>query len=152
MTFKVDHVKIKRWREERHWSQEQLADLAGIGLRTIQRVENGEGASQESLKAIAAAYNVEVMALTVDPDETAKKIIHEKNEKARSAVRISFWIHLASYLMGMLIFVGIGIASGYMATMLVPGIWWTVGLAGHAVTVVIVEVTTRHVDRFGKDG
>ena len=38
MTFKVDAAKIRRWREERQWSQEHLADLAGIGLRTIQQI------------------------------------------------------------------------------------------------------------------
>ena len=45
MAFKADAAKIKRWREERQWSQEHLADLAGIGLRTVQRIENGELAS-----------------------------------------------------------------------------------------------------------
>ena len=54
MQFYADAAKIKRWREERHWSQEHLADLAGIGLRTIQRVEQGEKASGETLKALAA--------------------------------------------------------------------------------------------------
>lgn len=148
MSFKTDAAKIKRWREERHWSQEHLAGLAGIGLRTVQRIENGEQASQESLKALAAAFNVDAIALAIDPEEEAATLIREKNAKGRAALRLSFWIHLASYLMGMLIFLGIGIASGNIATMLVPGIWWTVGLAGHAVTVVIVELTTRHMDAF----
>lgn len=150
MSFKTDAAKIKRWREERHWSQEHLAGLAGIGLRTVQRIENGEQASQESLKALAAAFNVDAIALAIDPEEEAAALIRSKNAEGRAALRLSFWIHLASYLMGMIIFLGIGISSGNIATMLVPGIWWTVGLAGHAVTVVIVELTTRHVEEFPK--
>lgn len=150
MSFKTDAAKIKRWREERHWSQEHLAGLAGIGLRTVQRIENGEQASQESLKALAAAFNVDALALAIDPDEEAIEIVRRKNTEGRAALRLSFWIHLASYLMGMIIFLGIGIASANTALMLVPGIWWTVGLAGHAVTVVIVELTTRHMDQFPK--
>ena len=35
MSFKADAAKIKRWREERHWSQEHVADLAGIGGQGI---------------------------------------------------------------------------------------------------------------------
>lgn len=36
MPFKTDAAKVKPWHEERHWSQEHLAALAGIGLRTVQ--------------------------------------------------------------------------------------------------------------------
>ncbi|MEO1323624.1 MAG: helix-turn-helix transcriptional regulator, partial [Pseudomonadota bacterium] len=73
MAFKADATKIKRWREERHWSQEHLAELAGVALRTIQRVENGEKASQETLLALAAAFNVDAMALSVDAAEEANR-------------------------------------------------------------------------------
>jgi len=38
MAFKADAAKIKRWREERQWSQEHLAELSGLGLRTVQRI------------------------------------------------------------------------------------------------------------------
>jgi len=40
MSLKTDTAKIKRWREERHWSQEHLADMAGVGLRTLQKHKN----------------------------------------------------------------------------------------------------------------
>lgn len=143
MPFKADAHKIKRWREERHWSQEHVADLAGIGLRTVQRIENGEAASQESVMALAAAYNVDVMALSIDQEEEAAKIVAKHNAKARAGLRLSFWIHLASYLLGIIIFVGINIGTN-SNTMLWPLIWWTVGVASHALTVFIVEITTRY--------
>lgn len=147
MPFKADAQKIKRWREERHWSQEHLADLAGIGLRTIQRIENGETASQESIMALAAAYNVDVMALSIDQEEEAVKIVAKQNAKARAALRLSFFIHLASYLLvGVVVFIGINIGTGSYV-MLWPLIWWTVGLASHALTVIIVELATRYSDQ-----
>ncbi|MEL7033800.1 MAG: helix-turn-helix domain-containing protein [Pseudomonadota bacterium] len=147
MPFKADAQKIKRWREERHWSQEHLADLAGIGLRTIQRIENGETASQESIMALAAAYNVDVMALSIDQEEEAVKIVAKQNAKARAALRLSFFIHLASYvLVGFVVFTGINIGTGSYV-MLWPLIWWTVGLASHALTVIIVELATRYSDQ-----
>lgn len=147
MPFKADAEKIKRWREERHWSQEHIADLSGLGLRTIQRIETGEAASHESLLALAAAYNVDVMALSIDQEAEAAKIVKRHNAKARGALRLSFLIHFASYVLGVFIFMGINIGTG-TNTMLWPLIWWTVGIVGHAVPVVIVEVTTRYADQF----
>jgi transcriptional regulator with XRE-family HTH domain len=149
MQFNADAAKIKRWREERHWSQEHLAELAGIGLRTVQRIENGETASQDSLKALAAAFNVDVMALSVDPRVKAAEALQREQARKVAALRLSFWIHLASYLMGMVIFAGISIGMGSASVMLWPAIWWTVGLSGHAVTVVIVELVFRHEQQYG---
>ncbi|MEL6728103.1 MAG: helix-turn-helix transcriptional regulator [Pseudomonadota bacterium] len=149
MSFKADAEKIKRWREERHWSQEHLADLAGIGLRTLQRVENGEPASAESLKALAAAYNVDVMALAVDQQAEARKLVSQKNQKARDALRLSLGIHFAGYIIGMVAFLGIGLSDrGNPWLMQVPMVWWTVGLVAHAATVGIVELTTRFSDKY----
>ena len=60
MRYQADATKLKRWREERNWSQEHLASLAGVGVRTIQRIENGDPTSADTLSALAAAYNVDV--------------------------------------------------------------------------------------------
>ncbi len=144
MQINPDGSKIKRWREERYWSQEHLADLAGIGLRTVQRIENGDKASRESVMALAAAFNVDVIALTVDAKSAAEEIVDRKQAKAVAGLRLSFFIHLASYLFGMIIFAGISIGDGNgQYEMLAPTIWWTVGLAGHGLTVVILELVTR---------
>mgnify|MGYP000642752361 CR=1 FL=1 len=55
MQINTDAKKIKRWREERSWSQDRLAEAAGLSLRTVQRIENGESASRDSVMALAAA-------------------------------------------------------------------------------------------------
>jgi len=144
MQFHPDAAKIKRWREERHWSQDHLADLAGIGSRTVQRIENGEKASYESVMALAAAFNVDVVALTVDPTHQAAANEKAKAIEAVAAVRLSFLIHLGSYVLGMIIFMAISASSGGDGfVMLVPALWWTVGLAGHALTVFIVTIVVR---------
>lgn len=43
---------LKRLREQKKWSQEQLAIMAGLSVRTIQRIERGQSASVESLKSL----------------------------------------------------------------------------------------------------
>ena len=45
---------IKSLRTKHHYSQEQLAQISGLSLRTIQRVESGQSARQETLKSLAA--------------------------------------------------------------------------------------------------
>jgi transcriptional regulator with XRE-family HTH domain len=143
MQFYADAAKIKRWREERHWSQEHLADLAGIGLRTIQRVEQGEKASRDTLTALAAAFNVDVMTLTVDAQSEARAREKRKVARGGAALRLSFWISLASYIFGMILFTGINIGTGSYVMMWAM-IWWTVGTAGHGLAVVLFELVARH--------
>lgn len=55
---------LKQLRISRHLSQEQLAEISGLNVRTIQRIENGANASVESLKCLAAALDVSVDTLT----------------------------------------------------------------------------------------
>lgn len=40
--------RLSRIRLNRNWTQRQLADKAGLGLRTVQRMESGEAATQLS--------------------------------------------------------------------------------------------------------
>jgi transcriptional regulator with XRE-family HTH domain len=46
----------KALREANKWTQETLAELAGLRERTIQRVENGEPSSLDTRRAIARAF------------------------------------------------------------------------------------------------
>lgn len=54
---------IQKLRLQRAWSQQHLAQVSGLSLRTIQRLENGQPASLESLKALAAAFDTDVTTL-----------------------------------------------------------------------------------------
>ncbi len=55
---------VRKLRTKRSWSQEQLADFSGLNVRTIQRVENGQKASLETLKCLASVFEIEVDTLT----------------------------------------------------------------------------------------
>lgn len=50
---------VKFFREMRQWSQEQLAELSGLSVRTIQRLERGEASGFDSRRAIARAFEFE---------------------------------------------------------------------------------------------
>ncbi len=62
---------VHKLRLQRGWSQEQLADLSGLSVRTIQRIERGGGASVESLKALAAVFEVDLHQLRQEVDMPA---------------------------------------------------------------------------------
>ena len=54
----IDSERLRTLRAGRQWSQEQLAELSGLNLRTIQRLESGAKISTESLRALAAVFEV----------------------------------------------------------------------------------------------
>ena len=59
---------IRKLRLQRAWSQEQLAQHSGLNVRTIQRIERGQKASLESLKSLAAVFEVPLEALQQEMD------------------------------------------------------------------------------------
>ncbi len=50
---------IRKMREVFQWSQETLAELAGLNVRTVQRVENAKSASIDTRRALARAFDIE---------------------------------------------------------------------------------------------
>src|SRR6478736_1100382 len=69
MDMRVDPKKIRAERERRAWSQEHLATVSGLGLRTIQRIEKTGAASFESVRALAAVLEISVAELRVVRDD-----------------------------------------------------------------------------------
>jgi transcriptional regulator with XRE-family HTH domain len=67
MEMKVDSSYIKRERQRRAWSQEHLAEVTGLGLRTIQRIEKTGAASYESARSLAAIFGIDVAELRSEP-------------------------------------------------------------------------------------
>ena len=63
MSFEIDLGKLKQARDERLWSQEDLADASGLSVRTIQRIEKDRLITRDSLKALAAAFDVDAVEL-----------------------------------------------------------------------------------------
>jgi len=71
--MKVNAELIFRMREEKCWSQEELAIASGLNLRTIQRIESEATASLQSKKAIASAFELDVRDLDHIKEPKMKK-------------------------------------------------------------------------------
>jgi transcriptional regulator with XRE-family HTH domain len=70
MDMRIDAKRIRAERERRAWSQEHLATVSGLGLRTIQRIEKTGAASFESARSLAVVLEVDVADLRVPREET----------------------------------------------------------------------------------
>ena len=59
---------VRKLRLQRGWSQDQLAELTGLSVRTIQRIERGQRPSLESSRALASVFEVDIS--TFLPEDT----------------------------------------------------------------------------------
>jgi transcriptional regulator with XRE-family HTH domain len=77
MEVRVKSNQIRLERENRGWSQEHLASVAGLSLRTIQRIERTGSASFESVTALASVFSVDVVDLRAGGSAPpAVRVIH----------------------------------------------------------------------------
>jgi transcriptional regulator with XRE-family HTH domain len=86
MEMKIDPQKIRQLREARGWSQEHLAEVAGLSARTVQRIEAEGNASPESRMAIAAALEVAAAELALPPAPPATVATDKRSGWRRHAV------------------------------------------------------------------
>ena len=91
---------VKALRLQNSWTQQHLAEICDVSVRTIQRVEKDGVASMETTLALASVFNVSKTALLMDG--TA-----ETGGASRPATS---WVHgivgLALFLLGL----GAGVA------------------------------------------
>lgn len=93
---------IKAERAKKSWTQEHLATAAGVAERTIQRLEKGELPSKETLLGIAAALEVDVEKLTMEPQKVPEKpkgkiVLLPQILSGKDALDITWGAHLGEY-------------------------------------------------------
>jgi transcriptional regulator with XRE-family HTH domain len=72
---------MKILRLNKRWSQEQLAHMSGLNVRTIQRVEKGKSVGLETLKSLAAVFEIST-------DELIHAIENEKQPSQKEDIDI----------------------------------------------------------------
>ena len=81
---------VRKLRLKRAWSQEQLAQFSGLNIRTIQRIERGQKAGLESLKSLAAVFEIELE----DLQEEKNMLNSEKYSEEENRVIAVSYTHL----------------------------------------------------------
>jgi transcriptional regulator with XRE-family HTH domain len=130
---------IQKLRLQRGWSQEQLAELSGLSVRTIQRLERGQAASVESLKALGAAFEIDFTALKEpEMNTTMSQSVSADEALALAHVRKLKWfyIHLAQYVIVVcfLAIVNLRTSPQYIWAIW-PALGWGVGILFHGLRV-----------------
>lgn len=135
---------IRKLRLKKGWSQEQLAQMSGLSVRTIQRIERGKRAGLESLKALGAVFETDLTHLYEEPEMTTQDVsLNEHNmtweeQKAFEYVRDvkGFYSHLITFLVtiaGLFVFNLIVSPSYLWVFWAIFG--WGIGLISHGVSV-----------------
>ena len=93
---------VQKLRLQRGWSQQQLAELSGLNVRTIQRIEKGQEPSVESLKSLAAVFNLDFSTLkeqgmdnVISETQSAEEILAFNQVRKLKG----FYFHLAQYVL-----------------------------------------------------
>jgi transcriptional regulator with XRE-family HTH domain len=99
-------MHIQKLRLKHGWSQQQLADMSGISARTIQRIEAGQTPSMETLKSLAAVFDVPYQEFAQESDMTSMaqrstqpSDLQEQEAFAYVRKLRGFYRHLAKYLL-----------------------------------------------------
>ncbi|MEX2505644.1 MAG: 2TM domain-containing protein [Pseudohongiellaceae bacterium] len=150
---------VRKLRLQRGWSQDQLAEMSGLSVRTIQRIERGQNAGLESLKSLAAVFevdfnelnsgatmtdlktpqNAEARGYSLDPDRQSSLsgLSSEEREALRSVRDIKgFYVHLACYAVTIPLLIGINfIWTPERLWVLWTALGWGLGVAAHGLNV-----------------
>ncbi|RTZ21867.1 helix-turn-helix domain-containing protein [Vibrio penaeicida] len=120
-------MNLKALRNDRGWSQEQLSQMSGLSVRTIQRIEQGSKPGLESLKSLAAVFEVDIKTLQQETPMTNVETVTnegintEEVQVTRKVKRLKkFYSSLLSYVVtvGFLFIVNLVTSPEYMWA------WW----------------------------
>ncbi len=143
---------VKKLRLQKSWSQEQLSQCSGLSVRTIQRIERGHQASLESVKSLAAVFQIDPNEIQPEIDmsstntfnenelsnNTNKAQLHEDEKRAMKYVEgiKEFYGHLLSFIVTITVLTAVNL---FVSPEYLWVLWcifgWGVGLALHAIQV-----------------
>ncbi|WDD99971.1 2TM domain-containing protein [Thalassomonas actiniarum] len=133
---------VRKLRLQRGWSQEQLAQLSGLSTRTVQRIERGQSAGLESMKSLAAVFEIELTQLQQEkPMDSQTQASTEVSTQEQAAIEYvrgikDFYTHLSTYVL----VVSALFVFNYWTNPSYIWAWWTalgwgIGIISHALAV-----------------
>ncbi|MDH1427457.1 2TM domain-containing protein [Comamonas aquatica] len=141
-------MQVQKLRLQRGWSQQQLAELSGLSVRTIQRIENGSAASTESLKSLASVFEIDFSILSSEPampdtptpnsSPTHTPSASQQEQLALLEVRKlkGFYLHLAQYVVVIAALCAINLlTTPHRLWFYWPALGWGIGILAHAAAI-----------------
>lgn len=139
-------MQVQKLRLQRGWSQQQLAELSGLSVRTIQRIENGSAASTESLKSLASVFEIDFSTLSSEPampDTPTSSPTHTPSASQQEQLALlevrklkGFYLHLAQYVVVIAALCAINLlTTPHRLWFYWPALGWGIGILAHAATI-----------------
>ncbi|MBU2893098.1 2TM domain-containing protein [Colwellia sp. D2M02] len=144
---------VKKLRLQKSWSQEQLSQFSGLSVRTIQRIERGHQASIESLKALAAVFQIDLNDLQPEHDMNTSNTVNDNvssplnhqttqlSDDERKAMKYvegikGFYGHLFSFVSSIIVLtlINLFLTPGYLWVLWVI-FGWGIGIVSHGIQV-----------------
>ena len=136
-----DHMAIREKRLARGWSQEELATVAGVSPRTIQRIENGQMPGLETLKSLAAAFETDVETLKRGKDMAVRAPdVGEAHVKEIKGLHLHLWVF--AIVFPVLLLMNLFVTGGPLWVQWVL-VFWLLGIVLHAVTIRVMHGSLR---------
>lgn len=89
--MKINSELVKQLRADKQWSQDQLSEICGLNLRTVQRLETTGKGSMESVRALAAVFAVDPAQLILpDSNPTSESSTDTVAIAAITAIKTCF--------------------------------------------------------------
>lgn len=141
-------MQVQKLRLQRGWSQQQLAELSGLSVRTIQRIENGSAASTESLKSLASVFEIDFSTLSSEPampdtPTPTSSPIHTPSASQQEQLALlevrklkGFYLHLAQYVVVIAALCAINLlTTPHRLWFYWAALGWGIGILAHAATI-----------------
>ncbi|MDO3381666.1 2TM domain-containing protein [Gilvimarinus algae] len=138
-------MNVRKLRLQKGWSQEQLAEMTDLSIRTIQRIERGQVPSLESRKALASVFDIDLSDWQIEGDVMDESAASTSTERARiereerEAIEYvrdlkAFYSHCLTFvvIIPFLFFINLTTSPGYIWAWW-PAFGWGVGLAIHGI-------------------
>jgi transcriptional regulator with XRE-family HTH domain len=127
---------VRKLRLQRGWTQEHLAELTGLSVRSIQRLERGQSCSLETLNSLAAVFEVDrsVFKPGENPMPNDSPITPDEENAIQYVKGVKeFYSHALMYLVFVTVF---GFSFGFKHPLILWGsIGWGMGLVVHGLNV-----------------
>jgi len=96
MEMRVNSERVKTLRLAKGWSQEQLAEISSLGVRTVQRVEKDGVCSLETRNSLASALEIQ------SEDLQASEVDIERLATALRILNFGKYFLVACFCLGLL--------------------------------------------------
>lgn len=127
---------VRKLRLQRGWTQDQLAEIADLSVRTIQRIERGGPASLETARALASAFEVDVSLFNAEPEgEPDMPAATETGVKADEAAALAYAKTVKDFWTGVAVLAILVTAFAFAGAFDEPRTYLVFGAIGVGITI-----------------